>query len=76
MSSFLAAVVEKQGDRTNAEFATAIGISPSIWSRVRNGRRPIGRQVMMRILAVYPALSGYLAEDARAISERQRRDVA
>ena len=66
MSSFVAAVVEKQGAKTNDEFAHELGISPSIWSRVRNGKRPVGRQVMMAILAKYPMLSGYLAEDAKA----------
>jgi hypothetical protein len=63
---FLDKLKEKQSDKSGETFAQELGISPSLWSLVKAGRRVPSRKVVNAALARWPELAYYLAEDARA----------
>jgi transcriptional regulator with XRE-family HTH domain len=52
---------ERQGDKTQAEFASYLGISQSALSRIYSGERTIGQGVARKIKRRYPDLAFALA---------------
>lgn len=56
MDKLIEALKERQGERSQAEFATVFGIAPDTLSRILSGNRAPGREVMAQILRVYPDL--------------------
>jgi transcriptional regulator with XRE-family HTH domain len=66
MSHFIARLLEKQGNQSSAQFARSLGIDPSNYSRLRNGTRRPSRSEIDAILARWPDLAYWLAEDAKA----------
>lgn len=66
MSLFVDKLAEKQGVMSGEEFAAKLGIHPTIWSLVKSGRRQASRDVQQKALALFPDLSYWLVEDAKA----------
>jgi hypothetical protein len=62
---FLEQVKAQRGTMSQRAFAESLGISESHWSKVRRGLAGMGLRAQMRALRRYPALIGFIGEDAR-----------
>lgn len=49
--------IQRERDLTDREMAALIGISPAMWTQVRNGNRRPGRKTMLAVKRAFPALS-------------------
>lgn len=59
---------EKQGDRTQAELASDLGITQIMLSRLYSGEREIGLDTLRKIASRYPDLAFlFLATDMRPV---------
>ena len=47
---------ERQGKLSNYKFAERIGITPSLWQMIKNGKREVGITLLRAILKAYPEL--------------------
>ena len=64
MRFFVEAVEQKRlGEAmSQAEFARRLGVSPSMWSRIRAGKQEAPRQLLLRLIARWPDLALVLAQ--------------
>lgn len=76
IGKFVEKLIEKQeqGGLSGNAFARELRISPAIWSRIRRGLRPAGRQVRDAALVKWPELAHYLAVDAQEAAKRHGLD--
>jgi hypothetical protein len=58
-TDFLAAIKQQQAadGLSDAEFARRLGVSHAMWSRVKHGKRGMGREFIRAALRAYPALA-------------------
>jgi len=59
--SLIESLKEKQGDKTQVEFARELGISQSVLSRIYRSERRIGRRVAAKIAERFPLMAFDLA---------------
>lgn len=55
--TLIASLKQKQGERSQEQFAAELGITQAMLSRVYSGKRQIGRQVAGKIARRYPDLA-------------------
>ena len=56
MDELISTLRARQGERTQAEFAAALGLSEAALSRILSGDRLPGREILAQIFRVYPDL--------------------
>lgn len=58
--------IQRERDWSDREMAEAMGISRSMWSHVKSGRRAMGPQVLVGIVKAFPwiDIKFYLAQEA------------
>ncbi len=56
-TELLSALIERQGDRTNREFADILGIKEPTWQVTRGGWKRLDRTIAVAAARVYPELT-------------------
>ncbi|MGE5619573.1 MAG: helix-turn-helix domain-containing protein [Sphingomonadaceae bacterium] len=72
MRLFIQKVEEKRAGKSVRRFCQEVGISHSLWSRIVRGEREPSTHVILAMLARWPELAYWLAEDAKTAQLAQQ----